>query len=131
MIAIYKSNMDKVVEFHRAMNLGIGDQDFPDRSTHRLRMNLIFEELTEFIEAKAKGDKNNAVKELCDILYVVYGYGATMGVDLDYAFAQVHEANMSKLDSMGKPVIRADGKVMKGPNYKPVDEKKLVKAIKS
>lgn len=34
------------------------------------------------------------------------------------AFSRVHDSNMSKLDSNGKPVIREDGKVMKGPNYK-------------
>ena len=34
------------------------------------------------------------------------------------AFARVHSSNMSKLGSDGKPVLREDGKVMKGPNYK-------------
>ena len=34
------------------------------------------------------------------------------------AFSRVHDSNMSKLGSNGKPVIREDGKVMKGPNYK-------------
>jgi hypothetical protein len=37
------------------------------------------------------------------------------------AFARVHDSNMSKLDSNGKPIIREDGKVMKGPNYKKPD----------
>ena len=34
------------------------------------------------------------------------------------AFARVHSSNMSKLGSDGKPVLREDGKVMKGPSYK-------------
>lgn len=34
------------------------------------------------------------------------------------AFARVHSSNMSKLGSNGMPVLRDDGKVMKGPNYK-------------
>lgn len=34
------------------------------------------------------------------------------------AFARVHSSNMSKLGSDGMPVLREDGKVMKGPNYK-------------
>ena len=37
------------------------------------------------------------------------------------AFARVHQSNMSKLDSNGMPVLREDGKVMKGPNYKKPD----------
>ena len=31
----------------------------------------------------------------------------------------VYESNMSKLDEQGKPIYRVDGKVLKGPNYKP------------
>ena len=31
---------------------------------------------------------------------------------------RVHESNMSKLDTNGRPIYRPDGKVMKGPNYK-------------
>lgn len=34
------------------------------------------------------------------------------------AFRRVHASNMSKLDDNGKPILREDGKVMKGPNYK-------------
>jgi hypothetical protein len=37
------------------------------------------------------------------------------------AFARVHDSNMSKLDSNGNPILRSDGKVMKGPNYKKPD----------
>ena len=37
------------------------------------------------------------------------------------AFARVHNSNMSKLDSNGNPILRDDGKVMKGPNYKKPD----------
>ncbi len=37
------------------------------------------------------------------------------------AFARVHASNMSKLDSNGNPILREDGKVMKGPNYKKPD----------
>ena len=37
------------------------------------------------------------------------------------AFARGHNSNMSKLDSNGNPILREDGKVMKGPNYKKPD----------
>jgi len=37
----------------------------------------------------------------------------------DEAFKRVHESNMSKLGEDGKPLLRADGKILKGPNYKP------------
>jgi predicted HAD superfamily Cof-like phosphohydrolase len=42
-----------------------------------------------------------------------------LGFDIFGAFDEVHSSNMSKLDDNGKPVLRADGKVLKGPNYRP------------
>ena len=42
------------------------------------------------------------------------------------AFHRVHQSNMSKLDDNGKPIRRADGKVLKGPNYKAPDLSDLV-----
>ena len=42
-----------------------------------------------------------------------------MGIELDYCFDEVHRSNMSKLGEDGKPIYREDGKVLKGPNYKP------------
>jgi predicted HAD superfamily Cof-like phosphohydrolase len=129
-IRIYKSNFDKVVEFHRAFNIKVGDEPkMPDRSTNRLRMNLVFEELIELIEAKASGDLGHTTKEIADLIYVLYGYAATIGVDMDAAFEMVHQANMTKLDEMGKPVIRDDGKVVKGPRYKPVKHEDLLVKI--
>lgn len=34
------------------------------------------------------------------------------------ALRRVHKSNMSKLGDDGKPIRRADGKILKGPNYK-------------
>ena len=45
--------------------------------------------------------------------------GSQLGGFLDEALNRVHESNMSKLDADGKPIYREDGKVLKGPNYKP------------
>jgi predicted HAD superfamily Cof-like phosphohydrolase len=43
------------------------------------------------------------------------------------AFLRVHYSNMSKLGEDGKPVLREDGKVLKGPNYKKPDLSDLVR----
>ena len=37
------------------------------------------------------------IDALSDILYVVYGAGASFGIDLDKTFNMVHESNMSKV----------------------------------
>jgi hypothetical protein len=40
---------------------------------------------------------------------------------VDQAFLKVHESNMSKANPDGSVLRRADGKVLKGPNYKEAD----------
>ena len=71
-------------------------------------------------------NKEDCLKELADLVYVCYQYAANMGWDLDEAMHRVHESNMSKLDEYGKPVLREDGKVLKGPNYSPPNLEDLV-----
>ena len=87
--------------------------------------NLIVEEFKEFLEAEGLLFRKNldieseALKELADLVYVCYQYAENMGWLLDEALDRVHLSNMSKLDEQGKPIYREDGKVLKGPNYKP------------
>jgi len=94
--------------------------------------NLIVEEFKEFLEAEGmlfrESDQlhENALKELADLVYVCYQYAANMGWSLDEALDRVHKSNMSKLDDNGEPIYREDGKVLKGPNYKPPNLKDLV-----
>ena len=79
---------------------------------------LIDEEWSEFHEAYHLKDDCEQLKELADLVYVCYQFAASQEWDLDEAISRVHESNMSKLDDNGKPIYRADGKVLKGPNYK-------------
>ena len=94
--------------------------------------NLIVEEFKEFLEAEStlylssNDHKESALKELADLVYVCYQYAENMGWDLDEAMYRVHESNMSKLDDEGNPIYREDGKVLKGPNYKPPNLQDLV-----
>jgi len=87
--------------------------------------NLIVEEFKEFLEAEGMLFRKNAtieseaLKELADLVYVAYQYAENMGWFLDEALDRVHLSNMSKLGEDGKPIYREDGKVLKGPNYKP------------
>ena len=70
--------------------------------------------------------KEEALKELADLVYVCYQYAANMNWFLDEALDRVHKSNMSKLGDDGKPIYRDDGKVLKGPNYAPPDLKDLI-----
>ena len=104
----------------------------PSHSVRTRQRNLITEEFKEFLEAEGMlfrlGPRFTAdcLKELADLVYVCYQYAANMGWDLDEAMHRVHESNMSKLDEEGKPILREDGKVLKGPNYKPPNLEDLV-----
>ena len=95
------------------------------RDKRSYQKNLIVEEFKEFLEAEGMLFRNNstieseALKELADLVYVCYQYAENMGWFLDEALDRVHLSNMSKLDNEGKPIYREDGKVLKGPNYKP------------
>ena len=107
-------------------------QNSKSRSKRNGQKNLIVEEFKEFLEAEglmfrdSPTIKAEALKELADLVYVCYQYAANMGWDLDKALHLVHESNMSKLDEYGKPIFREDGKVLKGPNYKPPNLEDLV-----
>lgn len=107
-----------VREFHEAFNLPIGDTT---RTFNTLRADLVCEEASEVSEAIRRGDLSGIAKELADLVYVTYGAAITFGIDLDIAVRAVHASNMSKLGPNGKPVMREDGKVLKGPNYREAD----------
>ena len=122
------TNFERVREFHRAFS--VEENTSPSvllpMKTQHLRWKLMLEELDELKEAVFQSDAEGVLKELCDLLYVVYGYGAVMGFDVDAAFALVHASNMTKLGVDGKPTYRDDGKVMKSPQYTPPDLRELL-----
>ena len=96
-------------------------------STLMMQQRLISEEYQEFLEAHCecneyiqnKRSREACLKELTDLVYVAYQYAAAAGWNLDEALTRVHKSNLSKLDDDLKPIKRADGKILKGPNYKP------------
>ena len=124
-----KTNFERVHEFMEVFGQEVKNKpEWPDGETMELRIDLIEEELGEFKDAilSADGTLVDVADALSDLLYVVYGAGHSFGLDLDACFKEVHRSNMSKLDERGKPIYREDGKVIKGPNYKPPNLKQYV-----
>ena len=80
---------------------------------------LIAEEYMEFMNAFLNEGYEQELKELADLVYVCFQYAENMEWDLEEALHRVHKSNMSKLGLDGKPIRRADGKVLKGPQYQP------------
>lgn len=92
-----------------------------DESLAKLRISLLEEELNEYVAAAAARDLVGIADALADIVYVAYGTALTYGIDLDLVLSEVHRANMSKLESSGRPLKRDDGKVVKSDQYSPPD----------
>ena len=84
-----------------------------------MQLDLISEEFGELKAAISSEHYENELKELADLVYVCFQYAENMEWDLEEALDRVHKSNMSKLGLDGKPIRRADGKVLKGPNYQP------------
>jgi predicted HAD superfamily Cof-like phosphohydrolase len=113
----------QVLEFHEAFDLP--RQPRPTTQVGdvlaTLRVSLLREETEEFAVATEKQDIVAIADALADVVYVAYGSAVTYGIDLDAVIAEVHRSNMSKLDEHGRPVLRADGKVLKSHRYRPPD----------
>lgn len=139
---------EQVAAFHEAMGVPTRyrPESIPDDRV-RLRLKLIGEEFIELIAAMmgtpALGDGHSvesAVKEfrelvdespvkvdmvamadaLADLDYVIEGSRLEFGIDGGTIADEVHRSNCSKLVD-GKPVVREDGKILKGPNFSPPD----------
>lgn len=104
-----------VEELHRALDGHIGLT--PEVARPELRVELIREEADELIEAIEVGDLEGAIKEMCDVLCVVYGTAVDFGVNLAPFWRVVHESNMAKRGG----ATRADGKHLKPEGWEPPD----------
>ena len=124
----FATNFDLVEEFMTAFGQDVEKvASMPDRKTAMLRLKLILEEYEELETAVEEHHLVGIADALTDILYVTYGAGHAFGINLDECFKEVHESNMSKLGPDGKPIYRDDGKVMKGPDYREPDLRKVLK----
>ena len=130
-----QTNADKIVEFQRTMGGEAPDAPtVPSDKTLDLRKTLIreeYEEVVEALDALVAGRDNpvllaNLMHELADLLYVTYGAMVTCGVDANAVFAEVHRANMQKATGPR----RADGKILKPPDFKPADVASVIEAMK-
>tara|TARA_Y100000310_G_scaffold344909_1_gene460431 strand:+ start:26332 stop:26706 length:375 start_codon:yes stop_codon:yes gene_type:complete len=123
-----RSDYDLVKEFHEKFEIDIGETPhIPTGQVLAFRLELIDEELKELFESIENNDLENFAQELADVLYVVNGFAVTAGIDVHKILEEVHRSNMTKLDENGKVNKRADGKVLKGPNYQKPNIKKVLK----
>ena len=123
------TNADRIREFHEALGASQPEQPvLPSPETLILRQTLIREEYEEVtavfhqLVAGQEGDITQLIHELTDLLYVTYGAIAACGVDPDPVFAEVHRANMQKMNGPR----RADGKLLKPVGWQPADVRRVI-----
>ncbi len=118
-----------VKEFQSAVGQNIGQApEFPNGKERKLRMDLMLEEVKEYMEGEEKNDLENIAKELADIIYIVCGTAASYGIPLDRVFDEVHRSNMAKLVD-GKVIRRDDGKILKPEGWTPPDIKSILYGV--
>lgn len=137
------ASIDAVRKFHQAFGHPVAQAPVPGTpELRRLRVALIAEELGELSVALgvklditsdgirfdmnvsggddvSKVDLVETADALGDLDYVVQGANLVFGIPAKEVFKAIHVSNMSKLGADGKPMRRADGKIMKGPDYAP------------
>lgn len=100
------SVMEMVKEFSKVL-----DQK-PD---YYLYQKLISEEYQEWTETAYGEDE---LKELADLVYVIYGYANARRYDLDEALRRVHVNNLGRcIQPDGTIHRREDGKIIKNKDY--------------
>lgn len=114
-----------VREFHETFKQPIGTSvGLTGRMT--LRREMLREEWDEYGDAHENHDITELADAIGDMIYICCGTAVEFGIPLDAVMAEIHRANMSKLMPDGTPLLREDGKVMKGPNYTPPNIKNIL-----
>ncbi len=116
-----KEKMDAVKAFHKAFKIGYCETPIANLGSEKnaLRYRLMDEENEEYLEAANNDDLVEVADALGDMLYILCGTIIEHGLQykIEEVFEEIQRSNMSKLGADGEPIYRADGKVLKGPNY--------------
>ena len=124
-----KKYLDAVSEFHEKFKIEQADSPtLVDEKDFLLRHKLMAEENTEYLHACASDDLVEIADALGDQLYILCGTILKHGLQhkIEEVFDEIQRSNLSKLDDNGNPIYRADGKVLKGPNYFQPDIKSIL-----
>jgi predicted HAD superfamily Cof-like phosphohydrolase len=115
-----KEQLKSVAEFHKAFGQKDGKWPRPlERNDYNLRHTLMEEENNEYLEACEKNSLVEIADALGDQLYILCGTILKHGMQdiIIDVFNEIQASNMSKLGDDGKPVLREDGKILKGNGY--------------
>ena len=116
-----KKQLNSVKRFHETYKLSYSLKPIANlgKEKNTLRFNLMSEENDEYISAANNDDIIEVADALGDMLYILCGTIIEHGMQdiIEPIFDEIQKSNMSKLGEDGNPILRYDGKVLKGPNY--------------
>ena len=115
----FKSPIELVKQFNKSFDIITNKSpEVLQEEDWTLKVNLMKEELSEYIEACENQDIVAITDAIIDMQYILSGIVIAHGIHnkFDKLFQEVHDSNMSKLEN-GKALRRNDGKVLKGKNY--------------
>lgn len=119
----------QVEEFQKTFKQPVGEVvNIIPHSRALLRFNLMKEENEEYLDAINEGDTIEIADALGDMLYILCGTIIEHGMQskIEEVFDEIHRSNMSKLGEEGNPILREDGKILKGKNYFKPNIKKIM-----
>lgn len=130
-----KIQLSKVKDFHEGFQQINGTE--PVLITHdevQLRHRLMAEENDEYIQAALEGVMSaeqrlvGIADALGDQLYILCGTILKHGMQhiIEDVFDEIQASNMSKLGPDSEPILREDGKILKGPCYFKPDINKFI-----
>jgi predicted HAD superfamily Cof-like phosphohydrolase len=126
-----KKQLEAVKKFHQTFKIGFSENPAASLGDekNKLRYNLMKEENEEYLQAVQDNDLAEIADALGDMLYILCGTIIEHGLHdrIEAIFDEIQRSNMSKLDENGEPIYRADGKVIKGPNYSKPNFKNILK----
>lgn len=128
-----EKQLKSVQIFHEAFGQENGKWPQPlEKDEYDLRYKLMAEENYEYLEACEANSLVEIADALGDQLYILCGTILKHGMQhvIEEVFDEIQASNMSKLGADGKPVLREDGKILKGsqyfrPNLGPIVKKDL------
>ena len=125
-----EKQLKAVEKFHNAFGQDNGKWPRPlDKEGYELRHKLMAEENDEYLQACEDNSLAEIADALGDQLYILCGTILRHGMQhiIQDVFDEIQASNMSKLGEDGKPVLREDGKILKGPGFFRPDLSKFIK----
>lgn len=113
-------HFEEVAEMMETVTLTLGGFPYPLEPLTRAITTLATYLKAGKLQVEAH-DRKAFLDAIADQIVTGIGAAHCAGMDVVEALDRVDESNWSKFDENGQPMFDANGKIMKGPDYEPVN----------